>query len=229
MHRTLAIIPARAGSKRIPNKNYREFLGKPLILWTIEFALTYTGFSEVLVSTDSNEVIDLAIGAGANVPWIRPAELATDTATSLDVVMHAIDTLASSGKVYERVAVLQPTSPVRFATRWDEAGAYLDRGAPAALGVRPVSTHPYWTYLMDENGELVPCFADGLALRSQDLPMACIPNGALYLSNVNALREGRSLTPPGTRGVLCADLIESIDIDNEDDWAQAERLIIKGI
>jgi len=155
---TLAIIPARAGSKRLPNKNHREFLGKPLILWTIEFALAYPGFDKVLVSTDSPEVANLARSSGVYVPWLRPAELATDTATSLDVVAHAVKALASEGFNFERVALLQPTSPMRLTQRWDEAVAYLDQGAAAAIGVCPAMTHPYWTYFMAPNNELAPCF-----------------------------------------------------------------------
>ena len=226
---TLAMIPARAGSKRLPNKNHREFLGKPLILWTIEFALAYPGFDKVLVSTDSPEVANLARGSGVDVPWLRPAELATDTATSLDVVAHAVKALASEGFNFERVALLQPTSPMRLTQRWDEAMAYLDQGAAAAIGVCPAMTHPYWTYFMAPNNELAPCFPDGLSKRSQDLPMACIPNGALYLCNINALFKHRTFTPPGARGVLCSELVESIDIDTEEDWMRAERLISESL
>ncbi len=121
MPTTLAIVTARAGSKRLPNKNHRPFLGKPLVLWTIEFALNYKGFDLVLVSTDSIEVADLGRAAGAYVPWMRPPELASDTSTSVDVVMHAVDAMNAEGRLFDRVALLQPTSPVRDVTRWDAA------------------------------------------------------------------------------------------------------------
>jgi CMP-N,N'-diacetyllegionaminic acid synthase len=225
MPRTLAIIPARAGSKRIPNKNLRMLLGRPLVMWTVEFAKSCRAFDHVLMSTDSPEVADLAREAGIHVPWMRPATLASDTASSVDVVLHAVDALVREGHCFDRVALLQPTSPVRRPERWTEAADDLDRGAPAAVGVCPASSHPYWTYFLGDGGALSPCFPEGLAMRSQDLPLACVPNGALYLCGVQALREGRSLTPRGTCGVVCSDPVESIDIDTEDDWREAERLL----
>lgn len=225
MSSTLAIVPARAGSKRLPNKNHRSFLGRPLVLWTIDFALAYSGFDLVLVSTDSTEVINLARAAGAHVPWSRPPELASDTATSVDVVIHAIDAMAAEGRAFDRVALLQPTGPIRLAQRWNEAADHLDNGGAAALGVRPAPSHPYWTYLMGDDSALSPCFSEGLAMRSQDLPIACVPNGSLYICKISALRQHLTLTPPGTRGVICTDPVESIDIDTEEDWLEAERLV----
>jgi CMP-N,N'-diacetyllegionaminic acid synthase len=229
MASTLAIIPARAGSKRLPNKNHRLFLGKPLILWTVDFALKYGGFDLVMVSTDSPEIAKLTQDAGAYVPWLRPAELASDTASSIDVVLHAVENINLDVSLsFDRVALLQPTSPVRVAERWKLAAEFLNEGSPAAVGVREVSTHPYWTYFMGVRGGLTPCFPEGLAMRSQDLPSVCEPNGSLYLIDINALRVHRSFTPPGTRGVLCEQQIESIDIDTAEDWANAERLISEG-
>lgn len=225
MSRTLAVIPARAGSKRLPNKNHRLFLGKPLILWTVDFALAYAGFDLVMVSTDSPEVSEIARNAGAYVPWLRPAELASDTATSVDVVLHAVDQISAEGLVFDRVALLQPTSPIRHAKRWNEARRLMDLGAIAALGVHEAKSHPYWTYLMDDHGSLSPCFPNGLNMRGQDLPMACVPNGALYLCEIDALREYRTFAPSGSRGVICTDPVESIDIDTASDWSLAERLV----
>jgi CMP-N,N'-diacetyllegionaminic acid synthase len=222
---TLAIIPARAGSKRLPHKNHRPFLGRPLVLWAVDFALAQAEFDLVLVSTDSPEVAALAREAGAHVPWMRPAALASDIAGSLDVALHAIDAMAAEGRRFDRVALLQPTSPVRLPQRWTQAAAHLDAGALAALGVCQAPSHPYWTYFIGEHGELSPCFPQGPATRSQNLPPACVPNGALYLCAIDALREYRSFTPPGTRGVLCTDPIESIDIDTLEDWLAAERLV----
>ena len=222
---TLAIIPARAGSKRLPNKNHRPFLGRPLVLWTLDFALAHPGFKMVLVSTDSPEVAAIARNAGANVPWMRPAALASDTASSIDVALHAVDAMASAGHSFGRVALLQPTTPLRRPERWAQADAMLDAGAPAALGVRPAPSHPYWTYIRGEEGTLSPCFPEGLSLRSQDLPMACVPNGSLYLCALDSLREQRSFTPVGTRGVVCNEPAEAIDIDTPEDWVEAERIL----
>lgn len=226
---TLAIIPARAGSKRLPNKNHRSFLGKPLILWTVDFALKYEGFDLVMVTTDSPEIKKLTQDAGAYVPWLRPPELATDTANSVDVVLHAIEKIYSDESlIFDRVALLQPTTPIRLDDRWRVATEYLNEGSPAAVGVREVTSHPYWTFFIGERGGLTPCFSEGLTMRSQDLPPVCEPNGALYLIDVNELRIHRSFTPPGTRGVLCEQQVESIDIDTAEDWSDAERLISEG-
>lgn len=223
MSKTLALIPARAGSKRIPGKNYRLLLGKPLIQWTLEFAKSYHGFSDVLVSTDCEYVAEVASTCGLPPPWIRPVTLAGDHATTLDVVLHALDACEQRGQFFERLALLQPTSPIRCASRWDEAHGYLDAGAKAAVGVSAVEQHPYWTYWLKPDGEMNACFPGMPVARSQDLPTAAALNGALYLIDVKTLREARTFLPTGVRGVLMTDPLENIDIDNEADWQAAEN------
>lgn len=195
------------------------------MLWTVDFALAHHGFDLVLVSTDSLQVAELARNAGACVPWIRPAALASDTATSLDVVLHAVDALAAEDCTFDRVALLQPTSPVRHHERWVQARALLDAGAPAAIGVRPALTHPYWTYFLGDGGALSPCFPESLDMRSQNLPQVCVPNGSLYMCALDALRAQRSFTPAGTCGVVCEEPVEWIDIDTAEDWLEAEQLV----
>lgn len=227
MSGTLAIIPARAGSKRLPNKNHRHFLGRPLINWSIDFALSLSDVSCVLVTTDSEEVALIAREAGAYVPWIRPSELASDTARSIDVVMHAVHAMIGEGVSFDTVALLQPTSPIRKKERWQEAIELIKKGNPAAVGVSPACSHPYWTYLIGSDRTLKPCFAEGLHMRSQDLPTACVPNGSLYLCQKEILLQQNSLTPEGVAGVMCSDPIESIDIDTEADWLLAEKLILE--
>jgi N-acylneuraminate cytidylyltransferase len=223
MSKTLALIPARAGSKRIPGKNVRPLLGKPLIQWTIEFANRYAGFDAVLVSTDCERVAKLACDLGLAPPWLRSATLAGDYASMIDVVLHALDMCEQRGQVFDRLALLQATSPLRRAEHWDRARQYLDAGAPAAVGVCAVQHHPCWTYWLGENGEMRPCFPDMQGGRSQDLPPAAALNGALYLINVQTLREVRSFVPAGVRAVMMSDPLESIDIDTEADWLGAER------
>lgn len=227
MSGTLVIIPARAGSKRLPNKNHRHFLGRPLIDWTIDFALSLSNVSCVLVTTDSEEVALIARKAGAYVPWMRPSELASDTTRSIDVVMHAVYAMIGEGLVFDAVALLQPTSPIRKKERWQEANELLDKGCPAVVSVSPASSHPYWTYMIGSDKALTPCFAEGLHMRSQDLPIACVPNGSLYLCQTEILLQYKSLTPEGVAGVMCSDPIESIDIDTEADWILAEKLVLE--
>jgi CMP-N,N'-diacetyllegionaminic acid synthase len=224
MTSTLAVIPARSGSKRLLNKNLLPFLGKPLILWTVEFAIAARIFDLVMVTTDSPEIADLARNAGAHVPWLRPSELASDNAKSIDVVLHAVDNINFQRNKFERVALLQPTSPIRLLERWLQASEYLDKGSHAAIGVHSAASHPYWTYFISELGELSPCFPQGVTTRSQDLPHAYVPNGALYLTEIESLRTHRTFTPVGTRGVICTESVESIDIDTAEDWSAAELL-----
>ncbi len=224
MSKTLALIPARAGSKRVPGKNVRSFLGKPLVQWSIEFALSYPGFHRVLVSTDDTAVATVAEVAGAAVPWLRPVELASDTASTLDVALHALDACAADGERYDWLALLQPTSPLRRRQRWDEAFARLSMGGSGAVGVSAVEQHPYWTYLLSDDGRMNACFPGKTGLRSQDLPTAAAVNGALYLVSVEALREQRRFVPAGAFGVLFDDALECIDIDTEADWVAAETL-----
>lgn len=231
MTRTLALIPARAGSKRVPGKNVRLFLGKPLIQWTLEFAQTYPGFDEVLVSTDCERVADVVRQCGVTLPWMRPAALATDQTGTLDVVMHALDACERQGRHFDRLALLQPTTPVRQFSRWDEAIRHLDDGAPAAIGVSPVEHHPYWTYWIGSDHSLQACFPGKTGLRSQVLPPAAAINGALYLIDVNTLRDQRSFVPEGVRAVVfdIDNVIETIDIDTEADWVAAEQIVSRAM
>lgn len=223
MSKTLALIPARAGSKRIPGKNVRPLLGQPLIRWTMDFAKAYAGFDEVLVSTDCPRVAEIATGLGLSPPWSRPPELAGDHASTLAVVLHALDACERQGQVFQRLALLQPTTPLRRAEHWDLARRHLDTGAPAAVGVSPVAQHPCWTYWLGEDGQMKPCLPGMQGGRSQELPPAAALNGALYLIDVATLRAARTFVPEGVRAVPMCDPLESIDIDTEADWQEAER------
>jgi len=225
MIKTLAIIPAREGSKRVPNKNVRNFLGKPLVQWTIEFASSYRNFDDVLVTTDSMAVADIAAACGKPVPWLRPFELSADESSTMDVVLHALDYCQKEGQLFDYVALLQPTTPFRREKVWDLAKQKLDSGAPAAVGVSYVDHHPYWTYWLNEEGVMQPCFPAKDVLRSQDLPNAVAVNGSLYLIKVDVLRSMRSFTPEGVCAVLVEDEVETVDIDTESDWLLAEQLL----
>ncbi|WIV97436.1 acylneuraminate cytidylyltransferase family protein [Kinneretia aquatilis] len=224
--RTLALIPARAGSKRVVGKNHRLFAGKPLVRWSIDFALACPGFDRIVVSTDSPEVANIANQAGISTPWLRPPELASDTATTLDVALHALGKCEEDGESFDRLAILQPTCPVRLHERWAQAHAMLDHpDCNAVIGVSAVEQHPFWTYFVDDKGQLTPCFPGKSQLRSQDLPTAAAINGALYLIRTDVLKSSACFTPPGTHAVMCTHAHENIDIDTESDWLAAERLI----
>lgn len=226
--RTLAIIPARGGSKRVPGKNRRDFAGVPLVAWSIRFARAVPWFSKVLISTDDAGVADVAAEEGVPVPFLRPADLSGDVATSVAVARHALDFEASQGRHYDLVALLQPTSPVRLMQRWQEAYVTIaDPGVDSVVGLAPARSHPYHTYALSADGGLEPFVAGGddlRRLRSQDLPAAYCLAGNLYLTRSSVLREKGTFFPPHTAGIACDEPFEAMDIDTEQDWIIAETL-----
>lgn len=223
--KTLAVIPARGGSKRLPGKNVKPFLGVPLIGWSIRFARRMGCFDRIVVSTNSEEIAATSRAEGIEVSYLRPAALATDTATSADV---ALDVLARERQhgTYDLVALLQPTSPMREPSRWSEAFKHLDRAdCDAVIGVVPAHPHPFHVFHWEAGGRLRPfCDPRGTELRSQDLPPAVHVAGNMYLILSAVLEAERSFFPARTAGVLCDQPFEAVDIDDEADWIAAEAL-----
>lgn len=225
--RTLAVIPARGGSKRLPGKNIRPLHGKPLIHWSIEFARTVDWFSCIEVSTDDAAIAQCCVDVGQPVCRLRPAALATDTATSLDVALDMLDWKASQGEHFDLLALLQPTTPVRNRAYWDQALCLIRDGRhDAAIGVGPAASHPHLTFKILHEQRLQPWIAERpTSLRTQDLEPAWVVNGALYLIRVDALRAERSFMPRTTVGVPMSAPLENLDIDTELDWLVAEQAI----
>ncbi|MBR1363459.1 acylneuraminate cytidylyltransferase family protein [Bradyrhizobium ottawaense] len=224
--KTLAIIPARGGSKRLPGKNTKRFLGVPLIAWSIRFAQRQQWFDKVVVSTDSEEIADASRAEGVDVPYLRPATFASDTATSAAVVLDILARERRIGNSFDLIALLQPTSPVREPSRWTEAFAHIDGGvADAVIGVAPAHPHPNHAFHWEQGGKLRP-FADGkqITLRSQDLPPVVYVAGNMYLIRSTVLEAQGGFFPPRTVGVLCDQPCEAVDIDTEADWVAAEAL-----
>ncbi|KAB2646787.1 MAG: acylneuraminate cytidylyltransferase family protein [Verrucomicrobia bacterium] len=227
--RIAALIPARGGSKGIPRKNLVPLAGKPLIAWTIEAALGSDKLSRVLVSTDDAEIAAVARQYGAEVPFLRPPELARDETGTLEVALHALDWIEQNTTDRpEYLLLLQPTSPLR--TTADIAAAIhlaQTRGADAVLGVCEAEPHPYLARRMDESGVLsdfIP--AREASGRRQDFPPAYILNGALYLNRCTSLRASRVFQPPGALAHVMP-RERSLDIDTPDDLRLAELLLTK--
>lgn len=223
--RLLAIVPARGGSKRLPRKNLLDLGGKPLIAWTLDAAIQSGCFVDVLVSTDDSEIAEAAQAHGALVPWLRPAEFATDTASSIDVVLHALDWYECVHGTVTGVMLLQPTSPFRSAATIKDAKVrFLELGADAPLvGVSPAECHPAWTFSV-EGLRMQPFMGwDGLKLRSQDLPPAYILNGAIYVSTPTRLRATQSFYAEDMHALIMSDSREILDIDTKEDWEIAVR------
>lgn len=222
----LALIPARGGSKRLPGKNIRLLGGKPLIVWSIDVAKDVPEICDILVSTDDPAIAAVCKEAGALVPWLRPAELATDTASSIDVALHALDWYEAEKGVVEGLLLLQPTSP--FRTRETvRRGIELfgANGQQSVLGVSPCHTHPMWTLKMDGD-YLVPFMSDhGLGTRSQDLPAAYVVNGSFYLSSPAELRASWSFVRAKTIPLLIESPQEALDIDTSLDWIVANSIL----
>ena len=203
INKTIAIIPARAGSKGIPSKNIQLLLGKPLLNWTIEAALKAKSLDRVIVSTDSEEIATIAHSAGAEVPFLRPSSLATDTANSMDVLIHACEWLSENESYHaEIVMLLQPTSPFRQARDIDAALGLLEKqSANAVISVCSAETHPALTKKQLADGTLVGYVpSEGESLRRQDLEPAYAVNGAIYAYRREILFEHRYYQPPGTFG-----------------------------
>lgn len=218
---TLCLIPARGGSKGIPGKNLREVAGKPLIAWTVEQALEANVDLDVVVSTDSEEIAEIARAHGADVPFLRPAEFATDTATSESVVEHAIAFRTAEGRRPDQVMLLQATSPVRMRGTLDRAMAeFTAKGVDSLVGVVP-RTPFYW-----EDGPEPRAQYDVTARpRRQDLTPQTyryFENGSLYVTRTE-IYETLHNRIGGKIALFVLDEAEGIDIDTLHDLAVAEE------
>ena len=184
----LAIIPARGGSKRLPRKNLLDLCGKPLIAWSIEAALKSKYISKVIVSSDDEEILNIAKEYKADFIK-RPDELASDTATTFDALKH---TLENVGK-YDYVVLLQPTSPLRSEKHIDEAIELLEeKSADAIISVCEMEHSPLWSNILDENLDMSNFLRDEvLNKRSQDLPKYYRLNGAIYICKTEELLENK--------------------------------------
>lgn len=219
----LAVVPARGGSKRLPRKNVLSLAGKPLIGWTIEAALSSGVFKDVLVSTDDEEIAQVSRDFGALVPWLRPAELATDTARSADVLRHALAWYESQHGPVEAVVLLQPTSPFRSKASIQAAVAqYLAEPIRKTLvSVSPAAVHPAWCFTLDDT-KMTPLTGwEPLQRRSQDLTPAYALNGSIYIIPPSDLRADRPLLSPDARAFVMNQPDEAHDIDTETDWRVA--------
>jgi CMP-N,N'-diacetyllegionaminic acid synthase len=215
----LALIPARGRSKRLPGKNIRLLGGKPLIVWSIESAQGIDDICDILVSTDDPEIARIAVAAGAIVPWLRPTKLATGTATSIDVALHALDWYEKAEGSVDGILLLQPTSPFRRQESLIQGiELFIKSDRHGVTGVSPAKPHPMWCFRI-VNGLLQPyCSQEGLKLRSQDLPTAYAVNGAFYLVSPNDLRHQQTLIPGNSVPLIIDSPLESLDIDTEFDW-----------
>ncbi len=217
----LAIIPARGGSKRLPHKNILDFAGKPLITWTIMSAKNSRYIDNIIVSSDKNKILALAKSMGVDVVK-RPEELSRDETTSFDVVKHAIDNI----KRHDYIILLQPTSPLRTSQHIDESiGFLVEKEADAVISVCEVEHSPLWMNVLGDDCSMNHFLSQDIKnKRSQDLRQYFRLNGAIYISNIDALlKEGGFFIRDKIYAYIMKSA-DSIDIDNIVDFKVAEQM-----
>lgn len=220
----LAIIPARAGSKRLPNKNILQIGSKPLIAWTIEAAKESKYIDNLIVSTDSQKIYDVAKKFGANTPFLRPSELAQDDTRSIDVVIHALEFYKDE---YDYVILLQPTSPLRETSDIDGGIEHcFAKDATTVIGVCEVVHSPLWSNTLDDSLSMDNFLDDKYNnSRSQDLPTFYRINGAFYMSKADSVLKNETFFVKENIYAYIMTQENSADIDTKLDFMVSEALI----
>ncbi|SEU14330.1 acylneuraminate cytidylyltransferase family protein [Paenibacillus sp. NFR01] len=221
----IAIIPARSGSKGLPDKNILPLLHKPLIAYTIEAAIASQCFDTVFVSTDSPHYAQIAVGYGAEVPFLRSVENAGDASSSWDAVKEALQQYRSLGKEYEVIALLQPTSPLRTSLDIRAAMELFDRNkAHFVESVCEMEHNPLWSNTLDETLSLKDFIKKEYNVRRQELPTFYRKNGALYIVQAEFLERLEDLYTDGSYAYLMP-VERSVDIDGYVDLKLAELML----
>ena len=222
----LAIIPAREGSKGLPEKNIKILAGKPLIAWTIEQAKKSKYIDRLIVSTDDKKIAKIALGFGAEVPWLRPKKLAHDKSKIIDVIFHSLNSLKKEKYIPNIIILLQPTSPLRIDKDIDSAlEIFFRKKAESLISISEFRHSPFCSFKINRRKYLEPVFTwDYFKKRRQDLTKVYLPNGAIYISTPKTLLKHKGfyfnkITPyimPTER---------SVDIDDGVDFYLAESII----
>jgi CMP-N-acetylneuraminic acid synthetase len=225
--RILGLIPARGGSKGIPRKNEKLLAGKPLMAYTAKAALAAKQLDAVVFSSEDYELITLAKTLGLNAPFIRPMDLATDSASSLSVAQHALDYFASQGQHFDALCLLQVTTPFRTAQDIDEAVLkFKKQGTDALVSVQKVPHvyNPHWVFTQNKEGNIALATGDSTIIgRRQDLPPAYIRDGAIYLCKTQVIMEQNSLYGDSL-SFIESDMSKYVNIDGPEDWKKAEQI-----
>lgn len=226
----LGIIPARGGSKGVPKKNIKMLVDKPLLQYTSEIALKSLLIDTLVLSSDDDEIIDVAKSLNIEAPFKRPNDLATDESPTLPVILHALEYYKSIGKEFDAVCLLQVTSPFRTVVFLDKAiQTFIEKDTDSLVSVQevPHEYNPHWTFEPNEKGELqIATGEKNIITRRQELPKAYHRDGSIYLTKVSVLQQQQSLF-----GKSIA-YIESpkdwyVNIDTMEDWEKAEQLAIQ--
>jgi len=217
----LALIPARGGSKGIKGKNIIDLQGKPLISYTIDAALKSSYIDRTVVTTDSEIIANVSRDYGADVPFLRPEELASDTAKTIDVVLHAINTLNSNSNQYDVLILLQPTQPLRDTNDIDRAIEYFFSNDMKGLtSVSPVDDNPILIRTINEKGELSSLLGLNSTCRRQDMDQYYRVNGCIYINKIDEISKETSFNDNPIGYIMQPS--HSVDIDELKDLVLAE-------
>jgi len=224
--RTIAIIPARRGSKGIPGKNITPLAGKPLIQWTIEASLNARTITDTVVSSDDPKIISLSEKLGAGTVT-RPAHLANDVAATEPCLVHALESIGTQKQAYDYLILLQPTSPLRGARDIDVAmSTLLKKHGQALISVCELDKNPLKSFVVCPSGNLRGIVNDHYPFMSrQALPKAYTPNGAIYIVEMALFLKNQRLFQEKTLPFMMS-TAQSIDIDGYDDLEKAEHWLI---
>jgi CMP-N,N'-diacetyllegionaminic acid synthase len=220
--RILFLIPSRKGSKGLPGKNIKQLGGRPLIEYSIDFAINNLKTDDILcISTDDEAIIDLTKSKGISIPFIRPEELANDNASSHDVIIHAINHYEKINQTFDAVLLLQPTSPFRIQEDFTSLINEYDDNTEMVVSVKLAKENPYFT-LFEENSEgFLNKSKIGNFERRQDCPEVYAFNGSMYLINVDSIKKARITDFKNIKKILMPEE-RSVDIDSFADWTLAE-------
>lgn len=226
--KTLFLITARGGSKGIPKKNIKPLLGKSLLHYSISIARQFASDEDICLSTDDSEIIESARQIKLPVPFVRPLELANDTAGSYEVIMHALNFYKHTGHFFDAVVLLQPTSPLRLKEQLRDALNLFSLTTEAVVSVKESKTNPFSNLFVKSSDGFLEKVMEGKDYeRRQDVPATYEVNGAIYIFNVKALEEKHISSLKKTPYLMPAE--NSVDIDTTMDWAWAEFMLEKKI
>lgn len=226
-NKVLALVLARAGSVGLPGKNIKWLLGKPLIGWSIDAGNGSVYIDDLIISTDSEDIANLAKELRAEVPFLRPIKLASDNASSIDTILHAIDWLEAKKRFYDIVVLLEPTSPLRESFDIDVALEMMhEKKATSVVSIcLSESSHPSFMYRLESNGRIHP-YSGGQpnSLRRQEIEPVFFLDGTIYCSKIDTLKLKRGFFHEETCGYVVPKW-KSLEIDDEDDFVMVEALM----
>jgi CMP-N,N'-diacetyllegionaminic acid synthase len=222
--RTLVVIPARSGSKGLPDKNIKVLNGKPLIHYSIEVAQQIFNNEDICVSTDSDKYIKVAEKTGLRIPFVRPETLSTDNATTQDVLLHCLDFYEQKGVFYDYILLLQPTSPFREKKHLEDILMVNNEDCDMIVSVKETDSNPYYVLLEENEEGYLKKLMKGEFTRRQDCPKVYEYNGSMYLIRVSSMKE--KLISSFTK-IKKYEMHSkySLDIDSEIDFKLAEVLL----